>query len=83
MIAGVPGAALTRSAPRATSPREWRGIFMFKPEHQSAIAKIVDESCPTIFEGTIEGRAARLDVKLTGLAQGAGLAFFEAEGEPY
>ena len=82
-MGGVPGAALTRSAPRATSPREWRGIFMFKPEHQAAVAKLADESVPTVLEGTIEGRPMRLDVMLTGLAQSAGLAFFEARGEPY
>jgi hypothetical protein len=56
---------------------------MFQPEHQPAVAKIVDESCATVFEGTIEGREAKLDVTLTGLAGDAGLAFFEAQGEPY
>ncbi|HUF76272.1 MAG TPA: hypothetical protein VMM35_08330 [Longimicrobiales bacterium] len=56
---------------------------MFKPEHQSTIAKLADESVLTVLEGTIEGRPMKLDVMLTGLAQGVGLAFFEAEGEPY
>ena len=56
---------------------------MFKPEHQAAIMKLADESILTVLEANIEGQERKLDVTLTGFAQGSGLAFFEAEGEPY
>lgn len=81
-MGGVPGAALTRSARKTPWSREWRGIFIFPPQHQTTMEKLADAEEPIVLEGTIEGRESRLDVTVTGLAPG-GLAFFEADGEPY
>jgi hypothetical protein len=55
---------------------------MFQPQHQPAIEKLADGEA-TVLEGLIDGRSGRLNVSVTGLAPGAGLAFFEADGEPY
>ena len=74
---------MTRSVPRNGSPREWRGIFMFPLEHRDAMVRLADDTSAAVLEGTVDGRLARLDVTLTGLAEGHGLAFFEASGEPY
>lgn len=56
---------------------------MFPPQHQATMEELTDGGGPTVLEGMIEGRFGRLDVTLTGLAPGVGLAFFEADGEPY
>ena len=56
---------------------------MFLPQHQRTMEQLADAAVPTVFEGMIEGRQGRLDVTVTGLATGVGLAFFEASGEPY
>ena len=82
-MGGVPGAAMARSVQGSPSAREWRGIFLFEPEHQTSIARLADVPRSTVFEGVIDGRVRKLDVALTGCALDAGLAFFEAEGEPY
>ena len=82
-MGGVPGAAMARCVERSPSAREWRGIFLFKPEHQTSIARLADVPRSTVFEGVIDGHVRKLDVALTGCALDAGLAFFEAEGEPY
>jgi hypothetical protein len=82
-LGGVPGASEVRSRRRSETHVEYRGAFAFRREHEAAIVQLLESREPVEYRGLVEGDRRRMKVIVTDLAPEAGLAYFQAVGEPY
>jgi hypothetical protein len=81
-LGGVQGAANLHCRQQSSAENEWRGIFFFPKEAESAIADLVKGRRTVIYEALFQGRPGRLNVTLTSLSP-EGSVYFEGVGEPY
>lgn len=79
---GLPGAGTVRSRRRSEASREYRGVFAFRRGHEAAVVEALALRKVVEYDGIIDGRRARLRVRLTDMDPGQGLVAFQGVGEP-
>ena len=82
-LGGIPGAGAARSRRRDQQREDWRGTFAFRAEHEPAVAALVREGRPVVYEGVVDGEPRRVRVVVLSLVPTAGTAFFEGSGEAF
>jgi hypothetical protein len=81
-LGGVRGAGEVWSRRPAEGQAEWRGTFGFKEADEEAMVALEAARTLIAYEGLFDGERRRIEVRVTAVMRGLGLAFFEGTGEP-
>lgn len=80
---GLPGAGAVRSRRRSDASREYRGVFAFRRGHETTLMELLAGRKVVEYQGTIDGRRARLKVRLTDMDPENGMVAFQGMGEAW
>jgi len=82
-LGGVSGAGEVWGQKQDGKRSVWRGTFGFKEADEAAMLAFEAGRTTIVYEGFFEGERRRIDVRVTSVTRGLGMAFFEGSGEPY
>lgn len=77
------GAGLVRSRRRSEASREYRGVFAFRRGHEATLVQALALRKVVEYDSIIDGRRARLRVRLTDMDGGQGMVALQGVGEPW
>jgi hypothetical protein len=80
-LGGVRGSAEVWRRDQPGKPPEWRGTFAFREADEDAMLALENARAPVTYEGVCGGERGRIDVRVSSVLRGLGLAFFEGSGD--
>jgi hypothetical protein len=82
-LGGIPGAGTAKSRRRDQRQQDWRGEFTFRAEHEDAVAALLQDGRPVLYDGVVDGEQRSIEVRVLSVVPAAGMVFFEGTGEPF